>query len=75
MTRNLVDDWRNCYKWLSMQISAAAVLICEFLEKVPDFMPQVAIYAPPAWVKWVFLIVMLARLKKQNKRHVRPDQN
>ena len=61
----LVEDWRRCYKWLSVQIpvimASAAVLY--------QALPEVQAYIPHAWLPWVgaagAIGLIFGRLKAQ----------
>ena len=57
----LIPDWRNAWRFLTVQASAGVVL----LATAYDYMPTVREYLPEGWVKWAALLIIVARILKQ----------
>lgn len=57
----LIDDWRQSWKFLSVQLAAALAL----LDVAYEYLPAVQSYLPEGWVKWIALTIIVARVIKQ----------
>ncbi len=58
----LVPDWRDAWRWLSVQLAAATAL----LATAYDYLPAVRSYLPEGWVKWAAILFIAARILHQN---------
>lgn len=61
MKVKLIDDWKDSWKFLSVQLAAALAL----LDTAYEYLPAVQTYLPEGWVKWIALAVIVARVIKQ----------
>ena len=57
----LVPDWRQAWRFMSVQAAAALAL----LATAYDYMPAAREYLPEGWVKWAALVVIAARILNQ----------
>lgn len=66
MKLKLIENWRAAWRMLSVQMAAllAAVAVAY------DYLPMLQQYLPADWMKWGALIVIAARLIKQEKLNV-----
>lgn len=62
MKVELVDDWKDSWKFLSVQLAAALAL----LDTAYEYLPAVQTYLPEGWVKWIALATIVGRVIKQN---------
>lgn len=62
----LIPDWKQAWRFMSVQLAAALAL----LGAAYEYLPAVQTYLPEGWVKWMALVIIAARLIKQ-----REDQN
>lgn len=62
MKIGLVDDWKDSWKFLSVQLAAALAL----LDTAYEYLPAVQMYLPEGWVKWLALAIIVGRVIKQN---------
>lgn len=63
MKAKLIEDWRQSWKFLSVQLAAALAL----LDVAYEYLPAVQSYLPEGWVKWMALAIIVARVIKQRK--------
>jgi len=63
MKAKLIEDWRQSWKFLSVQLAAALAL----LDVAYEYLPAVQSYLPEGWVKWMALSIIVARVIKQRK--------
>lgn len=63
MKAKLIEDWRQSWKFLSVQLAAALAL----LDIAYEYLPAVQTYLPEGWVKWMALSIIVARIIKQRK--------
>lgn len=63
MKARLIEDWRQSWKFLSVQLAAALAL----LDVAYEYLPAVQSYLPEGWVKWMALSIIVARVIKQRK--------
>jgi len=61
MKVKLIDDWKDSWKFLSVQLAAALAL----LDTAYEYLPAVQTYLPKGWVKWIALAIIVARVIKQ----------
>lgn len=59
----LIENWRSAWRMLSVQ--AAALLA--ILASAHDYLPALQTYLPDGWVKYAALVVILARVVKQER--------
>jgi hypothetical protein len=64
MKLRLTKDWRECWKWLSVQLAAALAL----LSVAYDYLPALQQYLPDGWVKWFALAIIAGRVIHQGGR-------
>lgn len=65
MTLKLIENWRSAWRMLSVQAAALlAVLAAAY-----DYLPTLQTYLPEGWVKYAALVVILARVVKQESLH------
>lgn len=57
----LIPDWRQAWRFLSVQAAAALAL----LAAAYDYLPAVREYLPDGWMKWAALLVIAARIMNQ----------
>ena len=62
MKVKLIDDWKDSWKFLSVQLAAALAL----LDIAYEYLPAVQTYLPEGWVKWIALAIIVGRVIKQN---------
>ncbi len=61
MKVKLIEDWKQSWKFLSVQLAAALAL----LDVAYEYLPAVQSYLPEGWVKWIALTIIVARIIKQ----------
>lgn len=59
----LIDDWKQSYRYLSVQLAAAIVFVAE----LQIYLPEVREHLPEDWYKWAALAVIAARVISQKK--------
>lgn len=57
----LTPDWRNAWRWLSVQLAAATAL----LATAYDYLPAIRTYVPDGWIKWAALLIIAGRILHQ----------
>ncbi len=57
----LVDDWKQSWKFLSVQLASALVV----LEVLQENMPALQQYLPEGWVKYIGLAIVIGRIIQQ----------
>lgn len=62
MKVKLIDNWKDSWKFLSVQLAAALAL----LDTAYEYLPAVQTYLPEGWVKWIALAIIVGRVIKQN---------
>jgi len=64
-----VSNWRDAYKWLSVQIAAAIVILPEVWATMP---PDIKAMVPPEWEVTILQVLavamVLGRLKDQGSK-------
>ncbi len=63
MKQVLVDNWKNAWKWLSVQLAVLLVV----LDVLAESLPAVAAYLPEGWVKWLGLAIIVGRVLNQTR--------
>lgn len=58
----LIPDWREAWRFLSVQLAAGTAL----LATAYDYLPAVREYLPEGWVKWAAILVIAARVLHKN---------
>jgi len=58
MKLTLIPDWRQAWKFASVQLATLFTLLSAAFEYLA-FFPQ---YLPPPWVKYAFLAVLVGRM-------------
>ncbi len=61
MKVKLIEDWKQSWKFLSVQLAAAQAL----LDVAYEYLPAVQSYLPEGWVRWIALTIIVARVIKQ----------
>lgn len=62
MKVELIDDWKDSWKFLSVRLAAALAL----LDTAYEYLPAIQTYLPEGWVKWLALAIIVGRVIKQN---------
>lgn len=60
----IIDEWKKCYRFLSVQATAITGILAISYEYIPE-MKQ---YLPEGWFKYAVGAILLARVLKQNKK-------
>jgi hypothetical protein len=58
----LIPDWRDAWRFLSVQLAAAIAL----LAAAYDYLPVIRDYVPEGWVKWAALLIIAGRVLHQS---------
>ena len=58
----LIPDWRQAWRFLSVQLAAAIAL----LAAAYDYLPAIRTYVPEGWVKWAALLIIASRVLHQS---------
>lgn len=61
MKLKLIPEWKDAWKFISVQLASLLV----FLDVAYEYLPAVQAYFPEGWVKWVALAIVLGRIVKQ----------
>lgn len=61
----LVENWRSAWRMLSVQAAALLGIVAAAYE----YLPALQTYLPDGWVKYAALLVILARVVKQESLH------
>jgi hypothetical protein len=61
----LIENWRNAWRMLSVQAAALLGIVAAAY----DYLPTLQTYLPEGWVKYAALLVILARVVKQESLH------
>ncbi len=67
----LIDNWKQCYKFLTVQISVLLGLIATAYE----YIPMMKGYLPEGWVKYAFIAVIVARIINQSAKDAKPNND
>lgn len=57
----LIDDWKHCYKYLSVQLG----VLLTILGVAYEYLPMLQQYLPEGWFKYAAGIIVVARVIKQ----------
>lgn len=57
----LVEDWKQSWKFLSVQLASALVVLQLLQENMPALQP----YLPEGWVKYIGLAIVIGRIVQQ----------
>lgn len=57
----LIPNWKQAYKYLTVQLSALLVV----LSAAYDYIPDMKEILPDGWVKWMALVIILVRILHQ----------
>lgn len=57
----LIPEWRDAWRFLSVQLAAAIAL----LATAYDYLPAIRDYLPEGSVKWAALLIIAARVMNQ----------
>lgn len=57
----LIDDVKSAWRYLSVQLAALLALVASLW----PFFPEMQQYLDPAWVKYVALAILVARVIRQ----------
>jgi len=61
MKLRLIENWREAWKFLSVQLA----LILAVISTAYDYLPAVQQYLPAGWVKWMALAIIAVRIFQQ----------
>jgi hypothetical protein len=65
----LIDEWRRAHKYLTVKL---AVLLGA-ISTAWDYVPAVRDYLDPTWLKWFAVVMIVARVIKQDGVRNGPD--
>lgn len=66
----LIPEWRNAWRYLSVQLAALTALVATAY----DSMPVLQQYIPAGWMKWAALAIIGARLIAQREHEAQARQ-
>lgn len=64
----LIDDWKQCYKFLTVQLSA----LFGVLAVAYEYIPAIQQYFPDGWIKYALAIIIVGRIINQSKDETKP---
>ena len=64
----MIHDFRDAWKWLSVQ----AAIIVGIIAAASDYFPQFREYLPEGWVKYAAVAIIVARMIKQKGAKIEP---
>lgn len=71
--RWMVANWKECYKWLSVQLPVICAVGCEIYAQYGD---QLLAYVPKEWrphiAAGVFIVSAIVRVVRQPKKEIQP---
>lgn len=70
MKIKLIDDWKQCYKFLTVQLSA----IFAALAVAYEYIPSIQQYFPDGWFKYAAAIIIVGRIINQSKEPKPPTE-
>lgn len=67
MTKFLIPEWKQAYKFVSVQLAALMTVLLG----LEQFAPQIAAYLPPEWQLILSGAILVARIVQQAKVSVK----
>ncbi|ALH23710.1 putative membrane protein [Pseudomonas phage PaMx11] len=64
----LIENWKQCWKLLSVQLAALLGL----LDVAYEYLPALQSYLPEGWVRWAALAIIVGRIVKVKVKY-EPD--
>lgn len=65
MKLKIIENWRKAWRMLSVQFAALLFL----LDTAAEHWPHYVQWLPDGWVKWGALLILVARVIRQDKVH------
>lgn len=65
MKIKLIENWKQCHKFLTVQLSVLLAMIATAYE----YLPMMKDYLPEGWVKYAFIAVIVARIINQSIKY------
>jgi len=62
----LVEDWKACWKWLSVQLASVTVVAMQLYEQVPQFQQWIPDKVFHNIMTGLVALVIIGRIIKQN---------
>lgn len=67
----LIDNWKQCYKFLTVQLSALLAMVAAGYE----YLPMMKEYLPDGWVKYAFIAIIIVRIINQSAKDAKSNNN
>jgi hypothetical protein len=64
MKIKLIENWKQCYKLLTVQ----AALLISLIATAYEYIPQFQQYLPEGWFKYFALVIIIARVINQTPK-------
>lgn len=61
MTKYLIPEWKQAYKYVSVQLAALLTVLLS----LEPLVPQITAYLPPHWAAYLSGAILLARVIQQ----------
>lgn len=78
MKPRIVDDWRQGWRWLSVQLMAAALVLPDLLAYALDtwnlLPPDLKAALPPTWAQWLGKVLLVGGIAGRFIAQRRPDK-
>lgn len=71
MKKYLIAEWRQAYKYVSVQLAALMAI----LVSLEPFVPQITAMLPPHWQAYLSIAILVARVIQQAKVAVKESGN
>lgn len=71
MKIKLIENWKQCHKFLTVQLSVLLAMIATAYE----YLPMMKDYLPEGWVKYAFIAVIVARIINQSAKDAKPNND
>lgn len=68
MKIKLIENWKQCYKFLTVQAAILVSLVATAYEYIPAFQQ----YLPDGWFKYFALVIIAARVIQQGQKNDQP---
>ncbi len=65
MKLKLIENWKQCYKFLTVQAAILVSLVATAYEYIPAFQQ----YLPDGWFKYFALVIIIARVINQTPKN------
>ena len=64
MKIKLIENWKQCHKFLTVQLSVLLAIVATAYE----YLPMMKDHLPEGWMKYAFLIIIIARIISQSAK-------